>query len=213
MSDLHRDDDVATRSLTENPPVQTHRELVDMSVLPTGPLQGVQQPFSASQQNREILRHVLFGQETPGRSLAVTMGSTCHVSASSNVHNDITSLLPLRGGRDVLEACFGDGGDAVAASSEIAAPPPKRARIRTSYAKKFFLATSELYLDLDPRYPTPEVLPELVGQVINCPNKNNQNLFEISWLRPHCAGSEIPANLVYHLKKFFPKDYCTSRPT
>jgi hypothetical protein len=161
MSDLHRDDDVATRSLTENPPVQTHRELLDMSVLPTGPLQGAQQPFSASQQNREILRRVLFGQETPGRSStepssstevpAVTMGSTCHVSASSNVHNDITSLLPQRRGRDVSEACFGDGGDAVAASSEIAVPPPKRARIRTSYAKKFFFATSELYLDLDPR--------------------------------------------------------------
>lgn len=63
--------------------------------------------------------------------------------------------------------------------SSVGAPPPKKRRARFSYAKKYFFATSDLYLCLRDDSQPPESTPDLIGQVVACPNKKNGNSFQV----------------------------------
>ena len=96
------------------------------------------------------------------------------------------------------------GGSFLGAPSVVGAPPTKRRRMRFSYAKKSLHASSNLYLQLDQSLPPPASTPDLIGQIITCPNKKNNNHYQINWIGPSC-GLEWPLNLKQHLRCSFPK--------
>jgi hypothetical protein len=81
---------------------------------------------------------------------------------------------------------------------------PKRRRARFSVARKLFYGDADLYLQLDPSMPQPSSTPPLVGQVVACPSKKNDNNYTIRWVRLH-SGGEWPTHLISHLRTVFPK--------
>jgi hypothetical protein len=91
-------------------------------------------------------------------------------------------------------------------------PPPatavataKTPRQRFSYAKQYFYANSDIYLEINPAFPSPDSTPELVGYVHSCPTKNNGNVYIIKWKSLRIDGAQWPTNLLHHLKTRFQK--------
>ena len=85
------------------------------------------------------------------------------------------------------------------------APPKRQRRNRVSFARKFFHATSDIYLQVNTNLALPTCTPDLIGQVITCPTKKNNNLYSINWIHP--VGQKTwPVDLKPHIRCFFPKD-------
>jgi hypothetical protein len=80
----------------------------------------------------------------------------------------------------------------------------KTVRFLPTYARKYFYATNALYYQNKPGIPPPDEYPEILGQVIQCPNKNNDFNYQIRWLHAK-SGGNWPTNLTPHLRTFFPK--------
>ena len=55
-------------------------------------------------------------------------------------------------------------------------------KITPSNYKKYFYATSDMYLKIDPSKPAPDSTPELVGQVVTCLSQKNNRQFETNWI-------------------------------
>jgi hypothetical protein len=67
-----------------------------------------------------------------------------------------------------------NNGQSVAASFQSGEDHPTRRRQKhVSYAKKFFYGASSMYYKPKDGCPLPATLPELIGQITACPNKEN----------------------------------------
>ena len=88
----------------------------------------------------------------------------------------------------------------------------RRKRSRVSYSKKFFYASSSIYLEAYPTSPLPETLPELLGQITCCPSKRNDYQYRVRWIEQKNGGS-WPASLSPHLRTTFPKELIHVRLT
>jgi hypothetical protein len=90
----------------------------------------------------------------------------------------------------------------LAANSSVGAKIARRQRF--SYAKKFFYANSQLYLQVKEDLPPAVSTPELLGQVVACPTRKNNQQYRIHWVRPR--HGEWPRNLKLHLRAEIPKE-------
>ena len=71
-------------------------------------------------------------------------------------------------------------------------------------AKKFFFAPSSFYLN-STSIEQPNDLPDLLGQVVQCPSKKNDYCYEVKWLRGR-SGENCPEAVANHLRTQFPKE-------
>jgi hypothetical protein len=218
MAESDHPTDLQTRSWMQNPGVYTHREVIDLSALPIGPMEDPPPGFSRRCENLGNLRGALFGNdddETPqGSSILrplsteghnVTLASSEQGTTTSNHEQEALEGLLSTEQQDRVDVDASLRDNVITVLDEALLPPNKRPQIRFAYAKRFFYATSEdLYLRVDSNFSGPFTLPELVGQVVTCPNKNNQNLYEIAWIQLRCGGTISPT-LLPNLRKFFPK--------
>jgi hypothetical protein len=81
----------------------------------------------------------------------------------------------------------------------------RQKRKRKSISKEFFFASSEIYLLLNEGHPRPPSYPDLLGQVVACPNKKNDSSYTIKWCPP-ANGEEWPPHLSHHLQTVFGKE-------
>ena len=88
------------------------------------------------------------------------------------------------------------------ASAESVPDTSKRKRYRFSYAKKHFHAESALCLRADPALPQPELMPELLGQIIACPSKKEQ----LRIPGEMDSSEERQSGFSRHLRTSFPMD-------
>ena len=219
MADFHHPDDVPHRSFVYNPSVQVETMRIDVSDMPPGPMDGVVLRNESDDENgAELCRRRLFDSETPRELFGDQFSSTAenHVTiapsepspTTTGLHNSVPppSIPNDSSGGDLLASNYEEEPAVVAAVLDTALQATKRRRIRASYAKKFFYGEPDMYLDIDPTKPTAELTPDLLGQVKTCPNKKNQNLYEISWIRPKDPMVQWPENLKYHLRTLFHKN-------
>ena len=204
MADFHHPDDGPHRSFMYNPSVQVETMRIDVSDMPPGPMDGALSSNESDDENgAELCRRRLFGPEAPRGLFGEQSSSTAenHVTMAPSQPSPTTTGLQ----NSVPPPSIPDD-SAVAAILDTALQATKRRRIRASYAKKFFYGEPDMYLDIDPTKETAESTPELLGQVKTCPNKKNQNLYEISWIRPKDPMVQWPTNLKYHLRTLFHKN-------
>jgi hypothetical protein len=196
------------RFSTLNTDVTTQRVLFDVAAIPTGPLFPSTDAPSDEDEFSANLRRCLFGDSPPsldGNDNNVTT-RRASVTVDSSQHNTVSSELPSEAAIEELDPTRDIREEEVAASLlDIGVPPARMRRYQFSYSKKYFWANNALYYQLKPSHPPPEDFPELLGQVVQCPNKNNDYHYQINWLRPK-TGSAWPANLTAHLRCLFPKD-------
>jgi hypothetical protein len=55
----------------------------------------------------------------------------------------------------------------------------KKRRTQFSYSRKFFFASSNIYLQLNPNIPPPASTPQLIGMVLDCPRTSNGQHYRI----------------------------------
>lgn len=228
MSDFEDRHDGQNRFSNRNPEVQTQRIVFDVSDLPVGPVEpvvGVPQSDSSDEGFMfEELRRDLFPDQLsppllqqPNSSLfegddensisnanqVTIMGSSFHPQQLGAIHDQNVQE------DDQSIANFEQEGTTRPVNvQQMVAPPSKKTqhkRTRFSYSKKFFYATSNIYLRLDPSFPPPESTPELLGQVVSCPNKHNQNQYVLEWLHPRSC-EKWPTSLRHHLRTNIPKN-------
>lgn len=216
MADFHHPDDGPHRSFMYNPSVQVETMRIDVSDMPPGRMDGVLLSNEFDDENGvELCRRRLFVQEAPRGWFGEQSSSTAenHVTMAPSQPSPTTTGLqnsvpppsiPNDSGALLLAASYEE--PSVAAVLDTALQATKRRRVRASYAKKFFYGEPDMYLDIDPTKQTAEFTPELLGQVKTCPNKKNQNLYEISWIRPKDPMVQWPPNLKYHLRILFHKN-------
>jgi hypothetical protein len=208
MATSHHDADMENRFSTRNSDPLTERVMFDVSALPVGHLiaaeirnsdeDGSDGGFSTSRQfDGEEFDEESRGQDQPN-NVTLPSREEAHVPATED------SLIA---GTEWYETTT-DGSLQLDVSStllEASLEAPRERRFRFSYSKKYFYASSELYLQTDPTQPTPDVLPELLGRIMSCPtHKRNNNQYKIQWIRPRDGGT-WPTNLTPHLKIHFPK--------
>jgi hypothetical protein len=201
---------VSQRSFVDSPVIEPQRVLFDASQLATGPLEGLHDDDS----DDVPYGRLLFGEESPviapqppddgedvppfpANEVTVGSGSVGGLIEDDNNHGPVTEEASNRQHDDhssLLEASLAVAG----------APPAKKRRAQVSFARKFFHAPSSLYLALNTQLAPPSSTPDLVGQIISCPTKKNNNLFEVKWIR--AVVSTLPQDLCFHLRSFFPKD-------
>jgi len=88
-----------------------------------------------------------------------------------------------------------------------AAPPLVKKNSRFSYARKFFDALPDLFLQqqLNPPLPDDVIVPEfMTGQIIACPNRNNNFHYVVKWL--HAKPETAPTPPLVYLRTSFPKN-------
>lgn len=192
------EDMTETRFSNFTPVIQTQRVMLDVSEIPVALFPSANDDNSVDGSDANNLRGQLFQNGT------MELGNNAHevtlpsVPAESNLPS-IDDLLAeiARTPND------NDANDLEADATTMMGQQKKRHRF--SYAKKYFYGSSVLYFQLDPTLPQPEQLPELLGQIIGCPNKKNNNQYHVKWLRPKDSGN-WPVNLTPHLRSYFPKD-------
>jgi hypothetical protein len=207
---------VQNRFSMANPVVNTARVLFDASELQTGPLADMTDDEMSDPANfvQQLTRNweTMFPDATVAGA-ASNSGST-HVnevtldsssknvvvatSASTTIAEDI-ALQPTASEEDYANEL------SELAANLHGAPPKRQRRSRVSFARRFFHAKSETYLQVNPNHPLPTSTPELIGQVMTCPTKKNNYLFSINWIHP--VGEKTwPVDLKQHVRCFFPKD-------
>jgi len=110
-------------------------------------------------------------------------------------HRDITTILPAAAAAPTHE-------------EEEEQPPPQRKKKKTSFtfSKQRFMAASDFYIRLDSSFPPPQTMPDLLGQIVHCPSKNNGNNFEVRWCHQKHSKALVPPDLLPHLRTKFPKE-------
>jgi len=186
-----------------------------VSGMAVGVVEVDQSPFFGDDDNGGNLRRVLFADETErpfprNESFTtgipeVTMASTEDICTTNINHNLNNSWLQQDGSNQLSEGVLDDS----AANFALQIPPPKKRRLRFSYARKLFYASRDMYLQINPEFPSPESFPDLVGQIATCPTKKNNNIYVIVWTKCR-TGAVIPLYLSHHLRTLFPQ--CELQP-
>jgi hypothetical protein len=203
MSSNHQDDET-TRFSSGNSPLEPQRIMLDVSQIPVGQLCDQQDTFPSDE---EILGNMV---DLQGDLLAKE--STLRLSdcvSDADEANGSTPEEPGAGtttspGRMEVVAALAALNRGAQESTNPLNANPKRRRARFSVARKLFYGDADLYLQLDPSMPQPSSTPPLVGQVVACPSKKNDNNYTIRWVRLR-SGGELPTHLISHLRTVFPK--------
>jgi hypothetical protein len=175
---------VQNRFLMANPVVNTARVMFDASELQTGPLADMNDDERSDPANfvQQLTRNWadMFpddaGAEAVSNSSSTLANEVTLDSSSNNVVVATTAATTIadiamptsdeeRSKLDELEATLGG------------APPKRQCRVRVSFARKFFHAKPNIYLQVNPNFPLPTSTPELIGQVTTCPTKKKKIFF------------------------------------
>jgi hypothetical protein len=196
------------RFSTMNNDVMTQRVTFDVSALSTRHVFGANDVASSDEESfAPHFRRRLF--EDPLSLLDVDEQEQRNVSVNQVTVDSSQQPNSTTGHTETMQ-CEGvpepadDDGDLVAASLLAIGSNPAPRRYRFAYARKYFYATNALYYQNKPGIPPPDEFPEILGQVIQCPNKNNDFNYQIRWLHAK-SGGNWPTNLTPHLRTFFPK--------
>jgi hypothetical protein len=205
MSDSDDNDDLLYRFSNRNPVVETERIVFDVSNIPVGHLDPLPDPNGElSPDSLDFLRRDLFPEASAVEAPAVVQQQQeHHHETPHNTTNGTDIEIVTMGGTSSATPAAGGGG--VEHSTLSTSQPRQQRRKRVKFWKQLFYASSELYLKLDPSFPFPHSTPDLVGLVVSCPSKRNDNHYIIEWQSPRLDGVEWPANLRHHLITKFHK--------
>jgi hypothetical protein len=167
-----------------DPVVNTARVMFDASELQTGPLADMNDDESSDPKIfMEELTRTLFPEHADCKT-ASNSESTCAEVAIVSLFNDVfAGTGTTRMIADIamaptvphVEDCDNDA--ALLAANSRGAPPKRQRRNRVSFARKFFHATSDIYLQVNTNLALPTCTPYLIGQVITCPTKKTITSF------------------------------------
>ena len=208
-----------TRFQAYDPAAIIVQKELDLAALPTGPLLGQEDPNSSDDDDDEISAKELFPDTTGDVGLLAETALNAYANEAALASDTNNSLLHHEQGIDEMM----ETGDDESSKENHAENPvnvdsildglpefqpvthPPRQRIRFTYAKKYFYCNSDLYLKVDMSKPAPDSTPDLLGQVVACPNKKNNNMYQIKWIGP-ANSTNWPPNLIYHVRTQFPRD-------
>ena len=188
---------------------EPQRVMLDLSELPTGTIPESSDYESDDNHSMTNLVRTLIDQfevNPPSLHLnnlndnrnEVTIAST---EANANKPTEAGNLEVVPPTTETDNSTNNNENPLLAANSGVGAKKARRQRF--SYAKKFFYANSQLYLQVKEDLAPAESTPELLGQVVACPTRKNNQQYRIHWVRPRDGW---PRNLKLHLRAEIPKD-------
>lgn len=205
MSSFDDEDNVPVCNLTQNPVEHIERLVFDVSNIPVGDLLPLQFPTGqSSPSDVELFQTSLFAAgeiHLPGLD-----SDGDFPSGTGTLNTDVNEIT--MGSSTQHLGNWHDSSRRRSPTTTNTAPSnnTKKRRIRFSYSKKFFYASSDIYLQLNPNIPPPESTPELIGMVLDCPRTSNGHHYRIEWTSP-TGGASWPENLKLHLRTTFEKPF------
>jgi hypothetical protein len=226
MSAFDPQDNHQNRFSDRNPVVETVRIVLNVSDLPVGHVTGLTDQDLSS--DDDFVETLLTTRELfPGPSSSLPASAASEDEASScNTITTQANIVTMGGSTMRTTEEFvapapppvppvppAAAGVAVVRQQaqqeeerEAATGVDKNKRKRFKYSKKYFYATSDIYLKINPEFPPPESTPELVGMISQCPTKKNNNHYEVTWVSLRSQAVEWPLNLRHHLRTLFSKE-------
>ena len=193
-----------------NPVVNTARVMFDASELQTGPLADMNDDETSDPKNfMEQLTRTLFPEDVDCEAASNPESTRAEVTIDS-LSNDVNHTARVRTIAAIAMVPTSphvDCADDAALLTRLGGTPPKRQRRnRVSFARKFFHATSDIYLQVNTNLALPTFTPDLIGQVITCPTKKKKTLFDkldsSSWSEDVAGRPQTPRPLLFSKGSF-----------
>jgi hypothetical protein len=196
--------------------VYTQREPVDVGLMSVQPLveeyDAVGSDHEISCKLADVPLHQDSDDDATSQHSDTSLTSACRSSntnASRSSRSTGERLDPIVGQTNSTQEESDDV--VVPAACPVPAPPapaPTRriAAKKMKFAKQKVYAGSSFYLDVDVTngIPAPASSPELLGTIINCPNKKNDYCYRMRW-DSTTSGDPVPTDLSSRLCVLFPK--------